>query len=313
MAVQNILFWATLSGRDEAVQLAQAAIIAKPWLAMMPFEPVSGMTFNGVRATVPTIGTSGFNQGVSASKGDITPVEFKVAMYTPRSEVNKRLADSFPVSAGGINMFRSTADELVLEGLLQGFANDLINASTDSNVNDFFGVQSYVNTLNGTTVVDGTGSSADSQTSIYFVKWGAKGVSGIFNESSGAAPSTEDLGKLLVTAPDGSGNLMTAYVTDFDWKAGVKVNPAGVGRLANIEVSSDVTLANMSLIKRHIKNGTDAIFTSRKGANFLDILSQNNLQTMVLDKELGLAVESFQGVPIFVDDSVLETEAVVTT
>ena len=272
--------------------------------------PVSGMSFTSVRGTVPSVSTSGINQGYSAKKGDLVPVEFKVAQYSERSEVDIRLLESFPSEAGGQAFARQTQDDLIFEGILNGFEEDLIYADSASNVNDFNGLATYMPNINGTTVIDGGGATADSQTSIYFVKWGEQGVQGIFNVSSGASPSQRDLGEHLVVAPDGSGDKMVAMVSNFDWKAGIKVNPIGIGRLANIETSAHVTLDAISTISRYMKGGYDAIFTSPKGAAFLDILSGNNLTPMVLDTELKLQTQTFQGKPVFVSDSISETEAV---
>ena len=68
----------------------------------------------------------------------------------------------------------------------------------------------------------------------------------------------------------------------------------------------------MQLINRYVKNGVDAIFCNRAGASYLDQLSNNSLQTMVLDSELKVEVESFNGKPIFVEDAIVSTEAVIS-
>ena len=305
---QTLLDLATLTGKQEDIQIAKASIKAKPFLAMMPFEPTNGMSFQSASGTVPTIGSSGVNQGYSASEGDLSPKDFKVAQYSAKSQVDVRIADTYNL---GVAAYREAQDDLILEGMLDGFSSDIFYANQNTDANDFYGLSRYMNTLDGDTVVNGTGSTADVQTSIYFVKWGAKGVSGIYNAQASPVPTAENMGKQYVTAPDGNGDML-AYVTNFDWKAGIKVNEAGIGRLANIENSGDVTLANMQRIKRFIKNGVDAIFCNRAGASYLDVLSNNNLQTMVLDSELKVAVETFQGIPIFVEDAIVHTEAVIS-
>ena len=303
---QTLLDLATLSGSQEQIQLAKASIKAKPFLYMMPWEPTIGDVFKSASGTVPTISTSGVNQGYSASSGTLTPKEFKVAQYSAMSQVDIRQADKYALGAGA---YRNQEDALVYEGILDGFSSDIFYANQDTNANDYYGLSRYMNTINGNDVVNGTGSTASSQTSIYFVKWG-KGVSGIYNNSSGALPTARDMGMQLVDAPDGNGQ-MWAYVTNFDWKAGIKVNEGGIGRIANIENSGDLTLANMQRVSRFIKNGFDAIFCNRDGASYLDALSNNSLQTMVLDSELKIEVQSFNGRPIFVDDAIVSTEEVV--
>lgn len=305
---QTLLDLAALSGKREDLQLAKAAIKAKPFLAMMPFEPTNGMSFQSASGTVPSISTSGVNQGYSATSGNIVPKDFKVAQYSSRSQVDVRIADTYSL---GVNKYRESEDMLVYEGLLDGFSSDIFYANQNTDANDFYGLSRYMNTLDGDTVVNGTGASADVQTSIYFVKWGAKGVSGIYNAQASPLPIAEDMGKQYVDAPDGNGEML-AYVTNFDWKAGIKVNEAGIGRLANIENSGDVTLANLQRIRRFVKNGVDAIFCNRAGASYLDVLSNNNLTPMVLDSELKVAVDTFQGIPIFVEDAIVHTEAVIS-
>ena len=206
---QTLLDLATLSGSEEQVQIAKASIKAKPFLALMPFIPTLGDSFQSASGTVPTIGTSGVNQGYSATNGNLTPKEFKVSQYSAMSQVDIRLADQYALGAGAM---RNEEDMLIFEGMLDGFSSDIFYANQDTDVNDFYGLSRYMNTLNGTDVVNGTGSTADEQTSIYFVKWGAKGVSGIYNNSSGALPTTMDMGRQLVDAPDGNGQMLKTLV-----------------------------------------------------------------------------------------------------
>lgn len=305
----TLLQLATASGSQEAIQMAKDSIIRKPMLYMLPFQKTNGMSFQSATGTVPTITTSGINQGYGNSSGILEPKNFKVAQYSARSSVDVREADQY--AEGGANAYREIRDDLVLEGMLNAFASDLFYANQNTNSNDFYGLSRYTNTLNAETIVDGGNSDADTQTSIYFVKFGELGVSGIYNAQASPFPTTVDMGRQLVDAPDGGGQ-MSAYVREFDWKAGIKVNEAGIGRLANVKLSANVTPAKMDTISTYIKNGVDAIFCNRKGKTFLNILQNNSLETMVLDTEMGLAVQSFQGIPIFVDDSIVNTEAVIS-
>ena len=306
---QTLLDLAVLSGSDQNIELAKASIIEKPFLASMPWVATIGDTFKTSSGVVPTITAGGINQGYTATSGVFTPQQFKVANYPAMSQVDCRIADRDVRGAGA---YRDDEDALVHEGVLNAFSSDMFYANQNTNSNEFYGLSRYMNAYDGDTVVNGTGSGVDLQTSIYFVKWGNKGVSGIYSNESGIMPTVEDMGKRLVDAPDGNGQ-MWAYVTNFNWNVGLKVNEAGIGRICNIENSGDITLANMQRIKRFIKNGADAIFCTRAGASYLDALNTTPLQTMVLDTEMKLAVESFQGLPIFVDDSISDTEAVVVS
>ncbi len=306
---QTLLDLAVLSGSDQNIELAKASIIEKPFLAQMPWVATVGDTFTTSSGTVPSISAGGINQGYTATNGVFTPKQFKVANYPAMSQVDCRIADR---DARGAGAYRNDEDALVHEAVLNAFSSDMFYANQNTNSNEFYGLSRYMNAYNGDNIVNGTGSTTDVQTSIYFVKWGVKGVSGIYSNESGIMPTVQDMGKQLVDAPDGNGQ-MWAYVTNFNWNVGLKVNEAGIGRVANIENSGDITLANLQRVKRFIKNGADAIFCTRAGASYLDALSTNSLQTMVLDSELKVEVESFAGLPIFVDDSISDTEAVISS
>lgn len=304
---QTLLDLAIASNSNEAIQLVKASIKMKPMLAMLPWESTNGMSFQSATGTVPVIGTSGVNQGFSTTQGTLAPADFKVAQYSATSEVDVRLADVYSL---GVNAFREIHDDLILEGMLNGFSSDMFYANQNTDANDFYGMSRYMNTIDGETVVDGGSASANVQTSLYFVKFGIQGVSGIYNAQASPFPTTRDLGSIKVDAPDGNGK-MSAYATDFDWKAGIKVNEAGIGRVANINVSGNITPAKMDLVNTYMKNGADAIFCSRKGKTFIQTLQTTPLETMVLDTEMGVRVQTFQGLPIFIDDSIVNTEAVV--
>ena len=305
----TLLDLAIESGSDQAVLLAKESIKLKPFLLQMPWVPVTGGVFKTSSGIVPSVVTGGINQGYGTIEGNFTPKEFKTANYPARSSVDIRLADK---DARGVNAYRSAQDLLIYEGVLNSFSDDIFYANQNVNVNEYFGLSRYMNGYNGQDVVNGGGTTASSQTSIYFVKWGEKGVSGIYDASGSVMPTVSNREIQIVDAPDGNGQ-MDAYVTNFNWDAGIKVNEAGIGRICNIENSGDISLANMSTVKRFIKNGVDAIFCTRSGATYLDALSQNTLQTRVLDSELKVEVETFAGVPIFVDDSISDTEELVVS
>ncbi len=305
---QTILQHTIASNSEQAIQMAKDSIVMKPLLQMLPFEATNGMSFTSATGTVPSISVSGINQGYSSSEGVLEPQDFKVAQYSARSEVDVRLADIDPL---GVGNSRSVQDDLIHMGILNAFSSDMIYANQNTNTNQFFGLSRYMNALNGENVVDGGSTNDGSLTSIYFVKLGILGVGGIINAQASTVPTVADLGKQLVTAPDNNGQ-MTAYVSDFDWKAGIKVNQGGIGRLANIETQSNVTLPFLNTVLTYIKNGADAIICNRKGKTLLQGLQTSSLETRVLDSELGVAVETFQGLPIFIEDSITNTESQVS-
>ncbi len=305
---QTILQHTIASNSEQAIQMAKDSIIMKPLLQMLPFEATNGMSFTSATGTVPSISVSGINQGYSSSEGVLEPQDFKVAQYSARSEVDVRLADIDPL---GVGNSRSVQDDLIHMGILNAFSSDMIYANQNTNTNQFFGLSRYMNTINGENVVDGGSTNDGSLTSIYFVKLGILGVGGIINAQASTVPTVRDLGAQLVTAPDNNGQ-MTAYVSDFDWKAGIKVNQGGIGRLANIETQSNVTNTFLNTVLTYIKNGADAIICNRKGKTLLQGLQTSTLETRVLDSELGVAVETFQGLPIFIEDSITNTESQVS-
>jgi hypothetical protein len=156
------------------------------------------------------------------------------------SEIDAKEADL----NGNTAEFRLSEDRPHLEGMNQELGDALFYASETVTPQKFTGFSPRFNdpdAESGENIIDAGGSGSDNA-SIWLVVWGPNTVHGIVPKGMPAGFQMQDKGKDTVSVFDSSGTYtgkMEAYVTHYEWNAGLTVKDwRYVVRIANIDKSA---------------------------------------------------------------------------
>jgi hypothetical protein len=282
-----------------------------------------------VRTALPSVSWRKLNEGVAVSKSRSAQIDEQCGMLEAYSEVDKDLA----MLNGNINAFRLSEAQAFIESMNQEMAstlfygNDTVGGSTFA-AEEFNGFASRYDTTDGGTgqnVISSQGVTGSNQSSsIYLVVWGQNTVHGIFPKGSTAGLQHEDLGLQVVNDATGIGAAkLRAYVDHWQWKVGLAVKDwRYVARICNIE-SDDIANSDLSedMIRAmyripNLKAGKPVFYMNRSVFQQLDIDRRQDVldggQLNYADVD-GKRIPMFRGIPIKICDSLLTTEATVTT
>lgn len=274
-----------------------------------------------VRTGLPAVYWRLLNKGVPKGKSTTAQVDEQAGMLEARSEVDVDLAALNDDVAG----FRLSEATPFMEALTQEFVQTLFYGSSSA-PEEFVGLATRYSSLsatNGQNIINGGGSGSDNA-SIYLIGWGDQTVHGLFPKGSKAGIVHEDLG--IGDALDANNDRFRAYMDRWQIKGGVCVKDwRYVVRICNIDISNLVAeSSNADLIKlmtkawHRIPNHGAARFgwyMNRTCAEFLDVQRQDatksggGITKETIDGESRL---SFRGIPIYITDQLLETEATVS-
>lgn len=275
------------------------------------------------------------NQGIVPQKATTGQVTEGCAIMENRNQIDINLANL----NGNSVAFRASQDKPMIEAFSDTLADTLIYGDVSVNVEQFNGLASRYFSL-GTTfvtssqVIDAGGTGSDN-TSIYLVCWGPNKVYGIYPKGQKAGLQYEDLGIQEVTTNSTTGARMRAYESWMQWQCGLCIEDYRyVVRICNIDVSALLTASDSSDSSANIlKFMMQALaklppYAGLKPVFYMNATVQAMLGVKLLDKgNLFLTMQevknspvfrpngvlSFQGVPCKRIDSILNTEARITT
>ena len=282
-----------------------------------------------VRTGLPVVAWRLLNGGVATSKSKTAQIDEQAGMLEAWSEVDKDLAELNGNSAA----FRLSEAQAFIEAMNQEAAQTLFYGNSGLAPEEFTGLAVRYSSLaagNAQNILVGGGVQADN-TSIWLCSWGANTLHGIFPKATKAGLIHEDMG--LVTVSDivaggangvGQGTRMRAYQDHWQWKLGIALRDwRYTVRIPNIDVSNLVGEASAAnLIKLMIKAiyrlpsvglGKPVFYMNRTVAEMLDIQRFNVVASAGLryDEVDGKQMMSFRGIPIRLNDQILNTEALV--
>jgi hypothetical protein len=302
----------TLNGQ----MLPIAEILAKqsPVLQHMVFLEANDQFSNVTtqRYKLPTGSWRKFNAGVLSEASLTRQIRDTIGMLESYAEHDCKLVDSMPSPS----QFRNDENAAFIEGLGQTMAYQLFYGNALVDPEKWTGLAPRLNTL-GTTTVQGCGGSGSDTSSIFLVTWGPTTCHMVYPRNSGAGLKHENLGK--TTKIDSSGYMWEVYRDHFMWDAGLVVrNPRAIGRVANIEVSGTSNIFDEDVLIK-VKNwmlnqgrGATA-YTSTNVMSYIQIAikDKSNVFHPVSDPFGPGEVPSLLGIPIYVDENIIETETVV--
>jgi len=288
-----------------------------------------------IRTSKPTPTFRLLNEGVVPAKATTGQVTEACAILENRNEIDKDVANL----NGNTKAFRFSQDKAMIEGFSDQLADTLIYGDSSVNEARFNGLATRYFSL-GTTypeastyMIDAGGTGSDN-TSIWLVGWGDNTISGIYPKGSKAGLDYQDLGLQDVLTNATTGAKMRAYASWMQWKCGLAVmDRRYVIRICNIDVSalktaSDTSDSSANILK-YMSMALDTIPAggSVKRAFYMNNVCRQMLRAKLMAKSnfaltldnivgpagIGRQQLAFFGVPVRRVDSILSTEARIST
>ena len=281
-----------------------------------------------VRTGLPSATWRLLNYGVQPSKSQTKPVVDTTGNLEAYAEVDKDLADL----NGNTAAFRLSEDKAFLESMNQEMAETLFYGNTAVDPEKFTGFSARYDhrqtTANvddiGYNVLNGGGTTANKQTSVWLVVWGESTIHGIYPKGSVGGFKHTDLGE--ETLSDGASGLYQGYRTHYKWEIGLTVRDWRYAvRISNIDwndtvlgLATDETADLVALMIEavemipNLNMGTPVFYMRREIRTALrnQIRTDSNVQ-LTVDTVSGKRVVSFDEIPVKRVDQILSTEAVV--
>lgn len=281
-------------------------------------------------------------QGVPFTKSTTAQLTEGVGSLEAYSRVDRSLAEL----NGDVAKFRLTEDDAHLEGLSQQMATCIFYGNSSTTPQQFTGFAPRFNTVCTSTAqnaqnVLNAGGTASSNASLWLIGWGEQTTFGIFPKGSKAGLTFEDKGDIR-PGFDSNGNEFEAYTSYFKWMAGLCVKDwRYTVRIANIDTTTAglqganppdlFALMSKSVLrlptmgrKQSGVTKTDApdevapgirpaFYCNRTVREYLDIQAIRDKNVLLTPKEYdGQPVVEFRGVPIRVNDCLLNSETALT-
>ncbi|MEG1825113.1 MAG: hypothetical protein RRY12_10785 [Cloacibacillus sp.] len=273
-----------------------------------------------VRAGLPSATWRLLNYGVQPSKSKTKQVTDHCAMLEAYAEVDKKLAHINGNSAE----WRLGEDMAFLEAMNIEMASTIFYGDDIVSPAKFVGLAPRYNATTGAdssdNVISAGGSTANKQTSIWFITWDQLSTHGIFPKGSKAGFQHQNLGE--VTLDDADGGHYQGYRSHYSWDCGLTVRDWRRNvRVCNIDTtalsgSSAPKLFDFMTKAYHKLNrfsGKKVIYCNETIATYLDLQAQSKTNVYLTSKEVaGEEVTSFRGIPIRQCDAILDTEAVIS-
>jgi hypothetical protein len=312
-----------------------------PILTDAPVGPSNARMGNEttIRTSLPAISRLAVNEGIAVSKSSKTKRTDTIAMYGGRAEVDKKM--DIVYGPERVADERRKEEMAFIEAMGQQGVADLLYCDENVTSRGFTGFAPRLATLQTSlsgpqvrsmgTVTGGDGSS------IYVVDWNQDTGCGLMFPKDGHLASAGG-GKLAaaglrveplqgdVEVEDASGRRFRAYVTEFLWAFGLKIeDPRRMGRLANID-TSDVLLASPTqgslydalgelLVNMPKADGYQRVMYCNRTV-FTGLIRQanNKVQNGGLTREeyLGKLEPHYMGFPIRIVDAITNTESTVS-
>jgi hypothetical protein len=302
MAMPTLLDIAKANGSDQVVGLIDETVKAHPEISMGYARTIKGLNYRTlVRTANPTVGFRSANTGTAATKGSYENRLVECYMMNPRWECDKLVADAYEDGAPAYIALDASS---MLEASMILLGKQFYYGTTNDALG-FPGLMASVDTTN--MVVDATGTTASTGTSVWAVKFGPKFVSWVWGQNGELALSEVTEQRVL----DSSSNPFTAYCQELAGRPGLQVgNLRTVGRIKNLTDDSGKGLTDKLmgslLAKFPVGYPPDFFFMTRRAREQL----RASRTTYSPVGEPAPVPQQFEGIPILATDSISDTETI---
>ena len=311
----TLLDVAKMNGSDAVVGLVEESIAAAPEVGLLPVRTVDGTGFKTlVRTGLPAVDFIAASQGIAAGKSTFENKHFDCGILGGRVEVWKSVLDA--PENGPASDIKAVEAAGVMEAAMRKVGKQIFYGKTAlGSEKGFVGLVSMVD---GAMIADATGTTNNTASSVYMVKFGLRDVSLVMGKNG-----TMELGDFRVESlTDGDGNKGPGEVADLaSWIGLQQASKNSVVRIKNITADSGKGLtdtllaAALALFPAGVT--PDAIFMSRRSRSQLQASRAALVALRGTGKNDiggGMAYAptptDFEGIPIVATDSIVNTEPV---
>lgn len=309
MSKFTLLDLAKMNGSDAVVGLIEEVQNAAPEVSVFDARTIQGTSYKTlIRTGLPSVGFRGANEGVDPSKSTFAEKLVQAYILASRVEVDKAILTGHE---DGPETLKAIEASGVMETALQKIGAQIYyGVSVDGK--GFPGLQAMVDS---SMVVDATGTTSSTGSSVYAVKMGPRFVQLLFgnNTTFDLSPWREE------TLADANGKKFPGEVADLcSWVGLQCVNKHAVARIKNVTADSgkgltDLLLADL-LAKFPVGFTPDYIFMNRRSRSQLQksrtVVLSGQGKTRADQPAIAPLPTEYDGIPIIVTDSITSTEAI---
>lgn len=302
MTMPTLLDVAKINGSDDIAGLIDEASKYTPEVGSGYARTIKGINYKTlVRTALPTARFRDYNDGADATKGRYENRLVETYVLNPRWECDKAVADAHE---DGAEAFIALEAEAILQASMLTLGRQFYYGRGTNG--DGKGHPGLIDGYDATNmVVDAGGSTDDTATSVWAVKWGPKDVGWVLGKDGNINVDPVRIADIV-----GQNNKkLTGYVQELLAYVGVQVGSTRcVGRIKKITEDSTKTLTDKLISKLLGKFPAnvvpDALYMSRRSLNQLQ---ESRTATNPTGAPAPFPTEAF-GIPIVVTESILNTE-----
>ncbi len=311
MANISLLDIAARNNNDALAGLIEESLPYAPEVGIFPARTINGLFYNTlVRTGFPSVGFRAAGDGSTPSKSTYTKRMVEAFLFGGVIQFDKGTGMADERGLGQLEM--DEAGGVVKQALIN--LGSQIWYGTTADAKGFTGIKAAT-PVGGATTLDSTGNTSSTQSSAYFVKFGNQDVTLVSGQGGSftLSPFTDQQ-----IAGATAGTWMPGRVSDLTAWVGMQIgNINCVGRIANLTVAVPLTdsLISQALEKFPVGYTPDAIFMNRRSRGQLQRSRSVVLQGSGkgdIGASSGLVApipEEAFGIPIYVTDSILSTDA----
>ena len=186
-----------------------------------------------VRTGLPEVYWRRLYKGTPVSKSQWAQVKEACGMLEALMELDVAEIELYGDKA---KAFRLSEGLAFAESMRQKVAATLFYGDSDKNPDEFKGFAARYPAADAPNVINAGGSTANKETSMYLVCWGANTVHGLYPKGSTGGLKSEDLGRYMTT--DGNGNKFQVVGDKYTWRCGLTVRDwRACVRICNLDTS----------------------------------------------------------------------------
>jgi hypothetical protein len=317
----TLLDVAKLTAGDASIGLIEENLKYSPEVQLFPSSmPIKGTSYQTVvRTGLPTVSFRAGSEGLTPTKSSFRNDLVQCFILGAQIEADKAIADAHPQGAA---YWQGVEASGVMKAALQKLGTQIWYGqhATQGDAKGFPGIKTFcakgaLTDGGDALTIDATGTTADTASSVYLVKFGPQAVQLV--PGNGATLTLGDWRvQQIVAANNGK---MTAYVNSLDAWMGLQIgNQNCVRRILNLTADSGKGLTDALLARAlatfPVGMMPDAIFMSRRSRSQLQtartvVLQGQGTQRPQQPNVAPIPTEH-DGVPIYATDSIGNTDAI---
>lgn len=285
-----------------------------------------------IRTGLPTATWRRYNEGVAPSKGTTAQVRAQTGELTSNSIIDKKLAEKGGMGrVAGVRAQQAIAHIMGLGQTLEYamfYEDERVNPQRITGLAPHYATTNTATALSAENVIDGGSAGGQSDnTSVWLVCWGPMGITGLTPQGSKTGLQRLDRGVVDVIDSTGiAGATYQAYKEVFthqvgmcvaDWRQAVRICNIDVSLLEAESTPADLIafMIEATELLGNRKMGNCAFYMNRTVRKMLRVQEHRAIKAgggLTYENIAGKPVTMFDGIPVRIADSILNTETRLT-